>query len=601
MSYVDAAKKRNEDRLDDVQKQQSKGKPLQPLQIGDVVRVQDPITKLWDTKARVIAVREHGRSYLLKKQNCVFFVRNRKFIKLWKGREPEDGQDLPPVNTPNNKFVPRRSPRIAESKKNKIDMLGYNSEVASRPTRSISSHSNTDTVKRLTGWTMSRKVQDPEKIKVNRPREMLQSSAPRAESLRSADQPKGKVGSPTAEAAVQTSPRTDSNTCGQCLGTGVDQTVRSKGLSRTEKLNKRMSKIALILFLETIANGIRFNEKRSPPQHFSVPDLKRGFRLWRLKQQWQLKPQGMAKSGSPITFASPKFTVFACSLFTLTIFSPVSSNSKVLAVSALTMVTVSTVTAWEPQPGKWMDNLPTALREATNKHTPYSDWMKKKGLWYRGEDGRLAPRQPEYQEPVEEKVRWEKPTSDRNSFWAVKFFEDLFHINTAPVTKNDLHTINERGSIHRTEYNQSQTQEGTFSVFTLKGGGTTVAVSLVCYFTFRLLKLITKLFFGRCCPSLKGCCSCCRRCRTGRRESESGLGDMNIEAMTVGDDRNGENTPEVSTDKRRDGENTPEVSAGKKGLERSIDDSDGMTDRGMTFVHPPWPTYPKPGRIIYNV
>ena len=182
MSYADAAMKRDEDRVEDVQKKQSKGKPLQPLQIGDVVRVQDPITKLWDTKAKVIAVREHGRSYLLKKTNGVYFVRNRKFIKVWKGRETEDGQDLPQVDTPIPKFIARRSPRIAESKKkNKIDLLGYNSEVVNRTNRSISSHQNTDKIRRLTEWTMSRKVQDPVKPRAREPTE-----SPRPESLRSA-------------------------------------------------------------------------------------------------------------------------------------------------------------------------------------------------------------------------------------------------------------------------------------------------------------------------------------------------------------------------------------------------------------------------------
>jgi hypothetical protein len=54
---------------------------LPALMVGQHVRLQHPITKLWDSKGVVHDVRDTGRSYNIKLYNGTFCVRNRIFLK----------------------------------------------------------------------------------------------------------------------------------------------------------------------------------------------------------------------------------------------------------------------------------------------------------------------------------------------------------------------------------------------------------------------------------------------------------------------------------------------------------------------------------------
>ena len=52
-----------------------------PLASGEIVRMQDPITKLWDSEGKIIRARESGRSYELERQGKNNVIRNNIFLK----------------------------------------------------------------------------------------------------------------------------------------------------------------------------------------------------------------------------------------------------------------------------------------------------------------------------------------------------------------------------------------------------------------------------------------------------------------------------------------------------------------------------------------
>jgi hypothetical protein len=56
------------------------GKSLPPLEPGSNVRVQDPLTKRWDSTAKVVESRDTGRSYIVENYEKQF-LRNRRFLK----------------------------------------------------------------------------------------------------------------------------------------------------------------------------------------------------------------------------------------------------------------------------------------------------------------------------------------------------------------------------------------------------------------------------------------------------------------------------------------------------------------------------------------
>ena len=57
--------------------------------VGECVVIQDPTSKLWDTKAKVESIRDSGRSYWLITDEGSVYLRNRKFLK----KQPAD-QDM---------------------------------------------------------------------------------------------------------------------------------------------------------------------------------------------------------------------------------------------------------------------------------------------------------------------------------------------------------------------------------------------------------------------------------------------------------------------------------------------------------------------------
>ena len=103
----------------------SHAKPLPPLQLGDHVRIQDPVTKRWDKVATVMGVGK-SRDYLVRTTSGRVLWRNRRFLltipapddKSAGKEQPDEGPVKPPV-TPGRQrrreepLPLRRSQRIA--------------------------------------------------------------------------------------------------------------------------------------------------------------------------------------------------------------------------------------------------------------------------------------------------------------------------------------------------------------------------------------------------------------------------------------------------------------------------------------------------------
>ena len=70
------AKKRNEDIHN--------AHPLPEIEIGTLVRVQDPKSKKWDQSGRIIAKNDEGNSYEVETDDCII-RRNRRFIRIKEG------------------------------------------------------------------------------------------------------------------------------------------------------------------------------------------------------------------------------------------------------------------------------------------------------------------------------------------------------------------------------------------------------------------------------------------------------------------------------------------------------------------------------------
>ena len=65
----------------ELQTEEGAKKEKEMLQIGQRVRLYDPIKKFWNKKGRLIGIREQGRSYVVKDDDNAQYVRNRRFIK----------------------------------------------------------------------------------------------------------------------------------------------------------------------------------------------------------------------------------------------------------------------------------------------------------------------------------------------------------------------------------------------------------------------------------------------------------------------------------------------------------------------------------------
>jgi len=88
---------------------------LHPLTIGMTVRIQNPITKLWDSVGTIESVRENGRSYFVNKDGKSI-LRNRRFLRpMTIAASDTDSAELDTVFE--EKTAPRRSLRIAQREK----------------------------------------------------------------------------------------------------------------------------------------------------------------------------------------------------------------------------------------------------------------------------------------------------------------------------------------------------------------------------------------------------------------------------------------------------------------------------------------------------
>ena len=100
------------------------GTPLKKLQTGQRVLIQNPQTKAWDEKCKILGIRPTGRSYDVLFDNGKTSIRNRAFLRPINWKPPDD--DNQPNENESNKDMtddlhhnkmkenvePRRSERI---------------------------------------------------------------------------------------------------------------------------------------------------------------------------------------------------------------------------------------------------------------------------------------------------------------------------------------------------------------------------------------------------------------------------------------------------------------------------------------------------------
>ena len=95
--------------------------PLQDLEPGDRVIVQDPLTKRWTLVATVTKVYAKGRSFDVETDEGVVYRRNRRFLRLlWADQVPEEPaifQEHPSVSDQVPELPLRRSARLLAKKK----------------------------------------------------------------------------------------------------------------------------------------------------------------------------------------------------------------------------------------------------------------------------------------------------------------------------------------------------------------------------------------------------------------------------------------------------------------------------------------------------
>ena len=114
------------------------------LKLGDYVRVQNPRTKVWEDKAKIIGVMKYDRSYLLEDiEDGKVSRKNRRFLKAMQsteltGQRKNSGLGGPEKrdkicsqqnaqvhqnqreDSPNRNLTPRRSARIAKQNENSV-------------------------------------------------------------------------------------------------------------------------------------------------------------------------------------------------------------------------------------------------------------------------------------------------------------------------------------------------------------------------------------------------------------------------------------------------------------------------------------------------
>jgi transposase InsO family protein len=67
---------------------------MSPLVRNDLVWLQDPITKFWDRRGKIMTVRPSGMSFLVMKENGKISRRNRKFLKLRQAAQTDEDIDI---------------------------------------------------------------------------------------------------------------------------------------------------------------------------------------------------------------------------------------------------------------------------------------------------------------------------------------------------------------------------------------------------------------------------------------------------------------------------------------------------------------------------
>jgi hypothetical protein len=103
----------------------SKAYELPPLQIGNKVRIQDPVSKEWTKIGTIVSIHENGRSYELLTEEGKECRRNRRFIRLNTALSSVT-KDLSTEQDDLIKPILRRSPRL--EKKRVSFEVSYNGE-----------------------------------------------------------------------------------------------------------------------------------------------------------------------------------------------------------------------------------------------------------------------------------------------------------------------------------------------------------------------------------------------------------------------------------------------------------------------------------------
>ncbi|TRY74476.1 hypothetical protein TCAL_16805 [Tigriopus californicus] len=81
---------------------------LAPLSVGDHIRIQNHLTKLWDDTGWVM--KKRGRLYLVRSSNTRLKWRNRRFIRPFYEEVVQD-ESQTPVDLPTTEPLKRKSPR----------------------------------------------------------------------------------------------------------------------------------------------------------------------------------------------------------------------------------------------------------------------------------------------------------------------------------------------------------------------------------------------------------------------------------------------------------------------------------------------------------
>ncbi|TRY71982.1 hypothetical protein TCAL_17148 [Tigriopus californicus] len=81
---------------------------LAPLSVGDHIRIQNHLTKLWDDTGWV--TKKRGRPYLVRSSNTRLKWRNRRFIRPFYEEVVQD-ESQTPVDLPTTEPLKRKSPR----------------------------------------------------------------------------------------------------------------------------------------------------------------------------------------------------------------------------------------------------------------------------------------------------------------------------------------------------------------------------------------------------------------------------------------------------------------------------------------------------------